>query len=327
MKIKKVIFPVIVLIAAALGYYGWQSFAQNQQDALTLYGNVDIRSVNLSFRVSGRLSELNVDEGDKIKTGQIIGKIDDRPYQNALQQAKANVMAAQAQLSLSEAGFRDEKIAQARATVAQSQASYDFAKSYYERQQGLWKTRAISANELDNARSSKDQAEANLKSANDQLNLYLNGNRPQEIEAAKASLLQVQALLDQAELNLEDTILISPSNGTILTRAVEPGTMLNAGSTVFTLSLTNPVWVRAYVDEVNLSYAVPGREVELYIDSNPGKTYHGIIGFVSPTAEFTPKSVETPVLRTDLVYRLRVVVKDADDALRQGMPVTIKFVR
>lgn len=327
MKIKKVVIPVIILVVAVLAYLGWRSFEQSQQTDLTMYGNVDIRSVNLSFRVNGRLSELNVDEGDKIKANQILGKMDDRPYLNALAQAKANVMAAEAQLSLSQAGFRDEQIAQARAAVAQSQASYDFAKSYFDRQQGLWKTRAISANQLDDARSARDQAEANLKSAKEQLDLYVNGNRPQEIEAAQASLLQMQALQAQAELNVQDTVLISPSDGTILTRAVEPGTMLNAGSTVFTLSLTNPVWIRAYVDEVNLAYTVPGREVVIYIDSQPDKPYHGVIGFVSPTAEFTPKSVETPVLRTDLVYRLRIVVKDADDALRQGMPVTIKFNR
>ncbi len=101
--------------------------------------------------------------------------------------------------------------------------------------------------------------------------------------------------------------------------------MLNAGSTVLTVSLTHPVWVRAYVSERNLGDAKPGREILLYTDGRPDKPYHGKIGFVSPTAEFTPKSVETPDLRTDLVYRLRIIVTDADDALRQGMPVTATF--
>ena len=102
-------------------------------------------------------------------------------------------------------------------------------------------------------------------------------------------------------------------------------TMLSACSTVLTLSLTRPVWVRAYVDEKNLSQAQPGREILLYTDGRPDKPYHGKIGFVSPTAEFTPKTVETPDLRTDLVYRLRIIVTDADDSLRQGMPVTLRF--
>ena len=94
---------------------------------------------------------------------------------------------------------------------------------------------------------------------------------------------------------------------------------------MFTLTLTNPVWVRAYVSENELGQAQPGRKVLLETDSRPGKPYHGHVGFVSPTAEFTPKSVETPALRTDLVYRLRIVVTDADPLLRQGMPVTIRF--
>lgn len=101
--------------------------------------------------------------------------------------------------------------------------------------------------------------------------------------------------------------------------------MLNAGNTVFTLSLTRPVWIRAYIDEVNLGRAVPGSNILIYTDGRPDRPYHGKIGFVSPTAEFTPKTVETEDLRTDLVYRLRIVVNDADDALRQGMPVTLRF--
>ncbi|MDN6229136.1 MAG: efflux RND transporter periplasmic adaptor subunit, partial [Enterobacterales bacterium] len=151
------------------------------------------------------------------------------------------------------------------------------------------------------------------------------GNRPQEIEQAQATLAQAQAAADQAELNLKDTQLFAPSTGTVLTRAVEPGTMLASGSTVFSVSLTRPVWVRANVSEKNLSRAIPGTEIEIYTDGRPDKPYHGKIGFVSPTAEFTPKSVETPELRTSLVYRLRVIVTDADDSLRQGMPVTLRF--
>ncbi len=198
-------------------------------------------------------------------------------------------------------------------------------QNFYNRQQGLWKSRTISANDLENARSSRDQAQATLKSAQDKLRQYRSGNREQDIAQAKASLEQAQAQLAQAELNLQDSTLIAPSDGTLLTRAVEPGTVLNEGGTVFTVSLTRPVWVRAYVDERNLDQAQPGRKVLLYTDGRPDKPYHGQIGFVSPTAEFTPKTVETPDLRTDLVYRLRIVVTDADDALRQGMPVTVQF--
>ena len=284
---------VVVLAAVVAGGYWW--YQSRQDNGLTLYGNVDIRTVNLSFRVGGRVESLAVDEGDAIKADLML------------------------------AGYRDEEIAQAAAAVKQAQAAYDYAQNFYNRQQGLWKSRTISANDLENARSSRDQAQATLKSAQDKLRQYRSGNREQDIAQAKASLEQAQAQLAQAELNLQDSTLIAPSDGTLLTRAVEPGTVLNEGGTVFTVSLPRPVWVRAYVDERNLDQAQPGRKVLLYTDGRPDKPYHGQIGFVSPTAEFTPKTVETPDLRTDLVYRLRIVVTDADDALRQGMPVTVQF--
>ncbi|WHP29993.1 secretion protein HlyD [Trabulsiella odontotermitis] len=322
---KPVVIALVVAVVVAVIGAGTAWYQSRQDQALTLYGNVDIRTVNMSFRVGGRLQALQVDEGDAIKAGQTLGELDRAPYENALMQAKANVSTAQAQYDLMMAGYRAEEIAQAAAAVRQAQAAYDYAQNFYQRQQGLWKSRTISANDLENARSSRDQAQASLKSAQDKLSQYRAGNRPQEIAQAKANLEQAQAQLAQSQLDLHDTTLVAPSDGTLLTRAVEPGSMLNAGSTVLTLSLTRPVWVRAYVDEKNLNQAQPGRELLLYTDGRPDKPYHGKIGFVSPTAEFTPKTVETPDLRTDLVYRLRIIVTDADDALRQGMPVTVRF--
>lgn len=324
MKKPVIVVLIIAVVVAAVGGGAW--WYQSRQDkGLTLYGNVDIRTVNMSFRVGGRVQSLNVDEGDAIKSGEPLGELDKAPFENALMQAKANVATAQAQYDLMMAGYRAEEIAQAAAAVRQAQAAYDYAQNYYQRQLGLWQSRTISANDLENARSSRDQALASLKSAQDKLSQYRAGNRPQEIAQAKANLEQAQAQLAQSQLDLHDTTLTAPSDGTLLTRAVEPGSMLNAGSTVMTLSLTRPVWVRAYVDEKNLNQAQPGRELLLYTDGRPDKPYHGKIGFVSPTAEFTPKTVETPDLRTDLVYRLRIIVTDADDELRQGMPVTVRF--
>ncbi|KFC02000.1 putative efflux pump membrane fusion/anchor protein [Trabulsiella guamensis ATCC 49490] len=322
---KPVVIALVVAVVVAVIGAGTAWYQSRQDQALTLYGNVDIRTVNMSFRVGGRLQALQVDEGDAIKAGQTLGELDRAPYENALMQAKANVSTAQAQYDLMMAGYRAEEIAQAAAAMRQAQAAYDYAQNFYQRQQGLWKSRTISANDLENARSSRDQAQASLKSAQDKLSQYRAGNRPQEIAQAKANLEQAQAQLAQSQLDLHDTTLVAPSDGTLLTRAVEPGSMLNAGSTVLTLSLTRPVWVRAYIDEKNLNQAQPGRELLLYTDGRPDKPYHGKIGFVSPTAEFTPKTVETPDLRTDLVYRLRIIVTDADDALRQGMPVTVRF--
>lgn len=323
-KKKGVAISGIIILIIAIAY-AMTHYRQQQDKPLTLYGNVDIRTVNLGFRVGGRLIALAVDEGDSIKPGQQLATLDGTPYLNALHQAQANVASAQAQLGLLQEGYRREEIAQVRATLAQNQAAYDYANSFYLRQQGLWAKRVISADALEDAKTMRNQALATLQAARDKLSQYENGNRPQEVAAAQATLAQALAVQAQAELDLKDTELYSPSAGVILTRAAEPGSMLNAGGTVFTLSLTTPVWVRAYISEKDLGRAVPGSDILIYTDSRPNAPYHGKIGFVSPSAEFTPKNVETEDLRTDLVYRLRIIVNDADDLLRQGMPVTLRF--
>ena len=128
----------------------------------------------------------------------------------------------------------------------------------------------------------------------------------------------------EAMTQLADAQLFAPSKGVILTRAREPGSIVGVGAPVYTLSLTETVYVRAYVDEPNLGLLAPGTRVLVNTDSSD-KVYLGQVGFIAPRAEFTPKTVETPSLRTDLVFRLRIVISNADDGLRQGMPVTVAF--
>ncbi|CDH04786.1 putative multidrug resistance membrane protein [Xenorhabdus bovienii str. oregonense] len=322
-KFALFLLAIIIVIGAIVGIDYYQE--QQNDKELMLYGNVDVRTVNLGFRVAGKLAALQVDEGDAITAGQALGQLDNAPFINALNQAKATRDAAKANLAKTEAGYRTEEIAQVRAETTQKESAFRFADSFLKRQQGLWQRKMISDNDLDNAKTGQHQALAAYQAAKDKLRQFEAGYRKEEIAAAKAQLAQAEAAVAQAELNLQDTQLTSPSAGVILTRAIEPGTMLAAGNTVFTLSLTNPVWIRAYIDEPNLNQAIAGREIQIYTDGRKNQPYHGKIGFVSPTAEFTPKNVETPDLRTDLVYRLRIIVNDPDEGLKQGMPVTLRF--
>jgi HlyD family secretion protein len=220
MKKPVVVILLIVILLAALGG-GWWWYQSSRQQPLTLYGNVDIRTVNMSFRVGGRLASLTVDEGDSIRAGQTLGELDRAPYENALLQAQANVSTAQAQYDLMMAGYRSEEIAQAAAAVNRRRPLTTTRRTFISASWGCASS-AISANDLENARSSRDQAQATLKSAQDKLRQYRAGNRPQEIAQAKASLEQAQAALAQAKLDLHDTTLTAPSDGTLMTRAVEP---------------------------------------------------------------------------------------------------------
>lgn len=321
---RKIVVPVLaVLVVAAIGAALWYRFGgQQHPTSLTLYGNVDIREVEMAFRVPGRVTKMYFDEGDRVKEGQIVAEIDPVPYREALDVADARVQQAEANVAKMKAGTRPQQVQQAQAAVRAAEATFADAESDYKRQSGLFESGASSEKLRNAARARRDEAVARLTSAREALALAKAGFRSEDIAAAEADLAAAKAQRAQARTQLEDTKLAAPGNGILLSRVREPGSMLALGAPVYSLSLRDPVYVRAYVGERDLGKLAPGRAVTVDTDSST-KAYHGQIGFISPRAEFTPKSVQTTDLRTDLVYRLRIVVGDADQGLRQGMPVTV----
>lgn len=318
-----ILIPVALLAALGAGITAWRHQASRRaQD--TLYGNVDIREATLSFRVPGRVLEVAVDEGAAVKAGQVLASLDPEPLQNSLRATESAVAALKARHHLIQAGSRAEDVAQARARLASAQATLQEAERTLGRQRALVPAGAIAQSALDGAQTARDQAAAAQTVADTQLQALVRGFRPEERAEAEAHLRQAQAQLEAAQLALQDATLKAPIDGIVLTRAIERGTQVQAGTPAFSLSLVRPVWVRAYVNGPQMGRFAPGTAVALHTDARPGRPYAGTVGFVSPTAEFTPKPVETPDLRTSLVYRLRVVVQDPDDQLRQGMPVTIR---
>ncbi len=320
---------VLVLIAAGLAWHydlpAKLGLTAGKPTELTLYGNVDIRQVELGFRVAGRISEMKVEEGDKVTKGTVLAKLDERPFLDAIDVANADIAKGEADLKKFQTGSRPQEIAQAKAALAEREATLANANSLVERRQALVKEGVTSRQSYDDAVAAQREASARAAAARESLNLVNAGFRIEDIEAAKAALASAQARLEQSKTSLADSELIAPDNGVVLTKVREPGAIVMAGASVYTLSLIDPVWVRAYVSEPDLGRIAPGMKAEVITDSAPDKPYGGQIGFISPVAEFTPKTVETPDLRSDLVYRLRIVVANPDQRLRQGMPVTVRL--
>jgi len=273
-RLLLIVFLLALLAIALYQFYPNWFHKAEQPSALTLYGNVDIRQVDLGFRVSGRVATMPFQEGDLVPEGALMSLLDKQPYEDQVRQAAAHI----------------DSVA----------ASLNNAKTLVERRRLLLGTGGISDQDYDDAISSRNVLEANLKEA--------------------------QAALGVAETNLKDTELYAPADGTILTRIREPGTVVREADPIYTLSLLSPVWVRAFVSDRQLGLIYPGMPAEVYTDTPGGHPYQGHIGFISPVAEFTPKTVETTQLRTDLVYRLRVIADNPDRGLRQGMPVTVKLL-
>jgi HlyD family secretion protein len=323
---KRLILFVIVLLVAGGGWFGYQQWASRKHEPLKIQGNVDIRQVNLGFRVNGRIREMRFEEGDPIRAGDLIALLDAGPYQDQVNLAKAQLAQSTANLTKAINGSRPQEIDQARAQVAQAQANVENADLTFQRESDLRRTNAISKQEFDNATATRDANRAQLRSAQANLALLEAGSRQEDIDAARAQVQHDQANLETAELNLSDCRLLAPTDGVIITRALEPGAIVAAGTSVYSLCFYSPVWIRTYVDEMDLGRIYPGMKALVYTDTNPEKPYEGQIGFISPVAEFTPKTVETRELRSDLVFRLRVVVQQPDKYLRQGMPVTVRLV-
>jgi HlyD family secretion protein len=313
------------LLAVGLGVAVWFYLLHLPHDEgwLVLQGNIDVRQVNLAFKVEGRIESLAVDEGDAVTAGQVVATLDKRYFHDDLRAARARRDNAAATLARLEHGSRPEEIAQARAQLGKQQANLTLARGNLKRGEELVPIGGISKEDLAQRRQAVEVGEANVKYYQQALRLAEIGPRQEDIDAARAQFHQEEAAVIQSERRLADSDLIAPGPGVILTRAREKGAIVQAGETVFTLTLASPVWVRTYVNETDLGRIRPDMAAEVRTDSAPGKIYPARVGFISPTAEFTPKTVETRELRTDLVYRLRVIVDNPDGGLRQGMPVTV----
>jgi HlyD family secretion protein len=319
-----VILLLLLLVAAGgATYWYFRIYEPAHSDKLLLMGNVEVRQVNLGFKVGGRIDRLAVDEGDTVAAGTLLASLDKRYFEDTIRGAEAEVARQQAALDRLEHGTRPEEIDQAKAAVAEHEAMVENARIVFRRQSELKLKGVASQQAYDDAAATLRQAEAQLQSAEKALTLAEIGPRAEDIAEGRASLQAAQAALIQAQRDREDAELIAPSAGTVLSRVREVGAIIQAGETVYVLSLTSPVWVRSYVSEPDLGRVQPGMKVEIRSDTPGTPVYVGTIGFVSPAAEFTPKTVETRELRTALVYRLRIVVDNPDGALRQGMPVTV----
>ncbi len=315
--------PIVIILLVILAGGGWllaQRLAATP-DAGTLYGNVEIRQVDLAFEVEGRVVTMPKHEGDRVNQGETVAEVDPATYASATALAEGRRDAAKAQLDELLAGTRPEDIDQARANYAAAQATLADAQASFSRQKDLAARNVSSQQQLDDARMALDSASAKLAQTHAAMIEAINGPRVQDIDASRANLRAAEATVALAHTELVHTKLIAPSAGTVMTRVIEPGTVVLPAAAVYSIAIDGEVWVRAFAPEPLLARLAPDAAVTLATDA--GRTYRGHIGYVSPAAEFTPKTVETPELRTQLVYRLRIRVENPDDGLRQGMPVTI----
>jgi HlyD family secretion protein len=322
-----------ILVAAlilALGLVAavawWFTQRESAPRELVIYGNVDLRQVQLSFNNSERIAAVLVQEGDRVRQGQLLARLDTSRLEPQVAQAEAQAAAQRQVVQRLRSGSRPEEIAQARANVASAKADAENARQQYERIKSAAEMsagRAVRQQDVDTARAALQVAEAKLVVNQRALDLAVIGPRKEDIAEAEARLRADEAQLALLRQQLVDAQLPAPMDAVVRTRILEPGDMASPQKPVFSLAITDPKWVRAYVSEPDLGKVHQGMAAAVVVDSFPQRRFDGWVGFISPVAEFTPKTVQTEELRTSLVYEVRVFVKDPSDELRLGMPATV----
>ena len=323
MKPKIAIVVVIGVLAAAVYFFyvrpRWTA-EKSQPNVLKLSGNIETHESIVGFKVSGRIVDLPIEEGQWVQPGAVLARLDTADYRQQLEMDEAAVQVQRTQLDLGLAGTRPQQLEVARqalvnakADLAQKQLDYTRAETLYREQVG--------------SQVARDQAETNLKSAQttahsaqQQYDQALEGTRKEQLAVDRAQLVQAVQKADLSRVYLGYTTLRAPKAGVILVRDAELGEVVAPNTPVITLGDLDHVWLRAYVNETDLGRIHWGQPVTVRTDSYPGKAYHGRISFIASQAEFTPKSVQTFQERVTLVYRIKIDLENSNHELKPGMP-------
>ncbi|HPF40375.1 MAG TPA: efflux RND transporter periplasmic adaptor subunit [Phycisphaerae bacterium] len=326
---KRIVAPLLILLAVVASVFGYTKWSEEETTAasgsVTLFGAVEIRDADLAFNGEGRIIEVLVEEGDRVEKDQTLARLQTDRLEAEIARVDAEIEAQSQILARLVAGTRKQEIEQARANVTAAEARVKNAQRTVDRVRDTSHMGASSVQDMDDALAQLEVDQAALEVRRKELELAVEGPRTEDISEARARLAGRRAERELLARRMNDTTLRAPDAGIIQSRILEPGEFATPSRPVITLALPDPKWIRAFIPEPDLGKIRQGMSADVHSDSFPNRAFAGWIGFISPTAEFTPKSVQTTDLRTSLVYEVRVYVRDPDDQLRLGQPVTVRI--
>lgn len=318
-KRKKVLIFVLIIALAASGYFLYFK-KQVDPNQVKVSGNIETTTVGVGFKIAGHVVQRLVEEGDSIKKGQPIAKLETADLELEVANAKAQLLASQATLAQLTNGSRPQDVSAARATLRSAEADKNNAAAEYRRTQQLFAQNAISTQDRDRSQTAYATATARADQAAQQLSLVLEGPRQEEIELAAARLEQAKQTLKLAQTRLAYAQVASPIDGVVLSKNIESGEYVSPGTPVVTIGELDQVWLKAYVSESDLGKVKLGQKVAVTTDTYPNKIYKGTIGYIASEAEFTPKNIQTAEERVKLVYRIKIMIENTARELKPGMP-------
>lgn len=320
----KRVIPVLILLAAAVaaGVYFYPRFAQKPApvNQITLSGNIEAHESLVSFKVQGRIAALPVEEGQEVRQGDLLARLENADFKQKVRIDEAAVRVREANLALTLAGTREQEVKASQQSMLDAQADLHQKKLDSERAQRLYAKDEVSTQDRDLAATALKRAQAVYQAAQQRYNEAVEGSRKEDIDIARANLSEADASLGLSQVNLGYTTLLAPSAGVITVREAELGEVVSPGTPVVTLADLDHIWLRAYIAETDLGRIHWGQDATITTDTYPAKKYHGRVSFISSSAEFTPKSVQTYKERVTLVYRIKIDIDNPNHELKPGMP-------
>lgn len=325
-KRHRIVAAVLVAVAGAAAL--WFGVLRRGPAAETLFssGTVEATVARLGFQAAGRVETIAVREGDRVRAGEVLARLDQRELRARRAQAEAQVEAARAALSELERGFRSEEIAQARAVRHAAAERFEDAERDLERARVLFDGGAISEEAREEAEVSFEVARTHLDQATEQLRMLEAGPRAERIEGQRARLSATRAEVEAIEAAIDYATITAPFDGVVTVRHAEPGEVVSPGSAVLSLTDSDDRWVRIYVREDRVGAVSLGTPASITSDTYPDRTYAGEVIFIATEAEFTPKNVQTTEERVKLVFAVKVrVLDDPEEELKPGMPADVRL--
>jgi HlyD family secretion protein len=325
----KRLIPIFILLCAAgaAGVYFYPRYLKRPapSNEITLSGNIEAHESLVGFKVQGRIVKLPVEEGQQVAQGALLAQLEGADLKQKVRIDEAAVAVRKDDLALTLAGTRQQEIRASQQSVMDAQADLDQKKLDNQRAQALYAKDEISTQDRDLAATALKRSQASFKAAQQRYNEAVEGSRKEDVAIARANLDQADADLGLSRIDLSYTTLRAPSAGVITVRQAELGEVVSPGSPVVTLADLDHIWLRAYIAETDLGRIHWGQDATITTDTYPGKQYHGRISFISPDAEFTPKSVQTYKERVTLVYRIKIDIDNPNHELKPGMPADARI--
>jgi HlyD family secretion protein len=312
---------IAALLVTASGYLYVRSAGDRPADhQLRIAGNIEAHESMVSFKVQGRIVELPVQEGQYVKQGDLLAKLDDDDYRQQVAVDEATVQTREAELDLAVAGSRVQEIQAAKQSLIDAQADLDLKRAEFRRRESLLAEQGVAREDVENARTLMKRAQATYERVRQTYEQIAEGTRKEEIAVRRANLRLAQEHLQMSRVQLGYTRLSAPVSGVVLVRQAELGEVVAPGTPVVTIADVDHLWMRGYVNETDLGRVRWNQSATLRTDTYPEKTYQGRVSFISSQAEFTPKSVETYKERVTLVYRIKIDLANPNHELKPGMP-------